>query len=160
MFGENYMSQNESFIGIDFDGTLAYYYDYHEPHMLGNPIMPMIESVKRLLSRGVRVKIFTARVAGDDDYAAISRRKIENWCLTNIGEVLPVTAVKDYRMIELWDDRAVQVIHNTGVPIQNALMEAAILLTNTLQQGDVVPAGLRADIENFIDTYKQEFKNR
>lgn len=31
-----------------------------------------------------------------------------------IGRELPVTATKDFAMIELWDDRAVQVRMNTG----------------------------------------------
>lgn len=36
---------------------------------------------------------------------------------THIGRVLPITNIKDYQMIELWDDRAVQVIPNTGQPV-------------------------------------------
>lgn len=39
---------------------------------------------------------------------------IENWCLKHIGKKLPVTNIKDFGMIELWDDRAVQVVPNTG----------------------------------------------
>jgi hypothetical protein len=41
-------------------------------------------------------------------------RPIEAWCVEHIGVVLPVTNVKDFGMIELWDDRAVQVVPNTG----------------------------------------------
>ena len=39
---------------------------------------------------------------------------IQAWCLEHVGEVLPVTPAKDYDRVELWDDRAVQVIPNTG----------------------------------------------
>lgn len=39
---------------------------------------------------------------------------IRRWCLQHIGQVLPITNVKDYGMLELWDDRAVQVRPNTG----------------------------------------------
>jgi len=39
---------------------------------------------------------------------------IQEWCKKHIGQVLEVTNVKDYGMIELWDDRAVQVEMNTG----------------------------------------------
>ena len=39
---------------------------------------------------------------------------IKEWCLKHIGQKLEVTNVKDFGMIELWDDRAVQVIPNTG----------------------------------------------
>lgn len=42
---------------------------------------------------------------------------IEKWCQMHIGGILPVTNVKDYAMVELWDDRAVQVIPNTGEPV-------------------------------------------
>lgn len=50
------------------------------------------------------------------------RAHIERWCLEHIGIVLPVTNVKDYGMIELWDDRAVQVIPNTGEPAGRSTM--------------------------------------
>lgn len=39
---------------------------------------------------------------------------IEEWCRKHIGEVLPVVCTKDFGMVELWDDRCVQVIPNTG----------------------------------------------
>ena len=47
------------------------------------------------------------------DVAAV-RPHIEAWCLKHIGQIIPVTNVKDYGMEELWDDRAVQVEANTG----------------------------------------------
>jgi hypothetical protein len=42
---------------------------------------------------------------------------IDAWCLQHIGQILPVTNVKDFAMAELWDDRAVQVRINTGEPV-------------------------------------------
>jgi len=39
---------------------------------------------------------------------------IHQWCILHIGKQLRITCKKDYKMIELWDDRAVQVIPNTG----------------------------------------------
>jgi hypothetical protein len=39
---------------------------------------------------------------------------IGDWCEEHIGVRLPITCTKDYGMVELWDDRAVQVIPNTG----------------------------------------------
>ncbi len=35
--------------------------------------------------------------------------------MKHIGKELEITNVKDFGMIELWDDRAVQVIPNTGI---------------------------------------------
>jgi hypothetical protein len=39
---------------------------------------------------------------------------IDAWCLEHLGRTLEVTAIKDYGMLQLWDDRCVQVIPNTG----------------------------------------------
>ena len=35
------------------------------------------------------------------------------------GQVLPVTNVKDLAMAELWDDRCIQVVANTGERVGN-----------------------------------------
>lgn len=43
---------------------------------------------------------------------------MRRWCIANIGLVLPITNIKDYRMVKLYDDRAVQVVHNEGTLIQ------------------------------------------
>lgn len=79
----------------------------------------MVERVKQWLIEGQPVKIFTARVHGhgmDDGKGGKVDilTPIQNWCLEHIGEALPVTNVKDFAMLELWDDRAVQIIPNTG----------------------------------------------
>lgn len=100
----------DSWIGIDLDGTLAYYDAFS--HEIGEPIPAMILKVKDLIETSRhQVKIFTARVCKDDPGVV---RKIEDWCLEHIGVVLPITNRKDYMMIELWDDRCKQVIHNKG----------------------------------------------
>lgn len=98
-------------IGVDLDGTLAMYDGWNGPEHIGDPIVPMVARVKRWRAAGREVKIFTARVHGDEPAVLAV---IEEWCLTHVGEVLPVTNKKDYGMIELWDDRAVQVHPNTG----------------------------------------------
>lgn len=111
-------------IGVDLDGTLAHY--EHAPVWdggIGAPIPAMVERVKNWLASGREVRIMTARVAryafmdgGDDEARAVEQQvtAIQSWCKEHIGEALPVTCMKDYGMIELWDDRAVQVICNTG----------------------------------------------
>lgn len=121
---------SKGWIGVDLDGTLAHYDQWRGIEHIGAPIAPMVERVKRWIAEGRAVKIFTARVdggevavaAGDQNGVAhrdipAVRRHIEAWCLQHLGAVLPVTNVKDYGMIELWDDRAVQVIANTGEPV-------------------------------------------
>lgn len=109
-------------IGVDLDGTLAEYTHWMGPHHIGNPIPEMVERVKGWLAAGLDVRIFTARVSHDGTLdriaeAGTAQLAIQNWCQEQFGEVLPITNTKDYAMIELWDDRAVQVEANTGKPI-------------------------------------------
>lgn len=109
-------------IGVDLDGTLAMYDGWkHETH-IGEPVPAMAARVRQWLSEGKDVRIFTARVFSGytiignkarlsaDDIAAC----IQDWTEKHFGVRLPVTCTKDYGMVELWDDRAVQVIPNTG----------------------------------------------
>jgi len=100
-------------IGVDLDGTLAEYDEWRGVDHIGPPIPAMVERVRRWLAEGRRVKIVTARVSHPND-AAGAAAAIFKWCLEHLGAVLPVTCMKDYQMLELWDDRAVQVEPNTG----------------------------------------------
>jgi len=118
---------SNGWIGVDLDGTLARYDGWRGIEHVGEPIAPMVERVKRWLASGLDVRIFTARVDGGT--AALSmgdkngeahrdvdavKHHIEVWCERHLGRVLPITCTKDYAMIELWDDRCVQVEPNTG----------------------------------------------
>jgi hypothetical protein len=102
----------KGWIGCDLDGTLAHYDHWRGVSHIGQPVPAMIERVKRWLSEGKDVRIFTARVTPPQELSA--RRYIEAWCEKHIGQILPITNVKDYGLLELWDDRAVQVEKNTG----------------------------------------------
>jgi hypothetical protein len=100
-------------IAVDLDGTLALYDGWQSPETpIGEPVPLMLARVKRWLEEGTDVRIFTARIAHDVDGSAL--KKIEAWCELHLGRALPVTCTKDYGMVELWDDRCVQVITNTG----------------------------------------------
>jgi len=109
-------------IGVDLDGTLAHYEKWVGPEHIGEPIPAMVGRVKRWLAEGRDVRIFTARVSHDGsalrlNEALIARGAVERWCREHLGQVLLVTCTKDYAMLELWDDRAVQVRLNTGEPV-------------------------------------------
>ena len=104
-------------IGVDLDGTVAHYESKQFPE-IGRPIAPMVARIKAWLAEGVDVRIFTARVCDGDPETVLA---IQKWCAEHIGQVLPVTNVKDYAMVELWDDRAVQVIPNTGRTLADEL---------------------------------------
>jgi hypothetical protein len=103
-------------IGVDLDGTLAEYSGFQGATEIGDPIPKMVARVKRWLAADIQVKVMTARVAMPHGRAQ-AEAAIKAWCRKHIGHELPVTCQKDYGMIELWDDRAVQVIPNTGEPV-------------------------------------------
>lgn len=75
----------------------------------------MVERVRRWLARGERVKIFTARFHGHGMNGQDVVTPIEQWCEKYLGQKLPVTCSKDFGMLELWDDRAIQIVSNTGL---------------------------------------------
>lgn len=109
------MTNNNGWIGVDLDGTLAHYEGWKGIDHIGEPIPAMVERVKQWLEEGQTVKIFTARISGasGDELTAIVE-PIAKFCLANFGQMLDVTCFKDFGMIELWDDRCVQVEPNTG----------------------------------------------
>lgn len=97
-------------IGVDLDGTLAEYKG--DVSVIGEPLEPMLKRVKRWISQGKTVKIFTARAENPTQRAMITE-----W-LKSVGlPTLEVTNTKDFQMIELWDDRAVEVQRNVGQPV-------------------------------------------
>lgn len=129
----------KGWIGVDFDGTLATYDRWRGPEHTGQPILPMVHRVRRWIGLGSEVRIFTARVwpiayMGAEPVTNVevlpfggpssrlteatqAAHAVRIWCLEQFGVILPITCVKDMGMIELWDDRAVQVIANTGEPV-------------------------------------------
>ena len=112
-------------IAVDLDGTLAEYGRWQGADHIGPPIPLMVERVKRWLADGLDVRIFTARVGPQGDDAEHEpewiAELIRRWAEEHIGVRLPVTNVKDYGMVELWDDRAVQVVKNTGEIVGGSL---------------------------------------
>jgi hypothetical protein len=114
------MSDSNFWIGVDFDCTLSMYFGYQS---IGNgvAITPMIERVKKWISEGKDVRIFTARVAPSNNFSEeelVGHYKyIENWCKINIGAVLPIVYYKDVFLEEFWDDKAIQLIPNTGIRV-------------------------------------------
>lgn len=118
--------------GVDLDGTLAHYDHWRGPTHIGEPVPKIVARVKQWLAAGEEVRIVTARVfplpfvhpaddrllfvgANDREASAnVAAIAILEWCERHIGRRLPITCQKDYGMIDLWDDRAVQIVPNTG----------------------------------------------
>lgn len=111
------IEERKGWIGVDLDGTLAHYDDFHGLDHIGQPIPAVLARVKEWIADGIDVRIFTARAnpigLKQSEYVA-GIAAIERWCIEHIGRELPITCTKDYAMHELWDDRCVCVERNTG----------------------------------------------
>jgi len=99
----------EAWIGVDLDGTLAYYDGWKGHEHIGEILEPMEYRIRYWLKHGTKVKIFTARASVPEHKAVV-----EKWLEEHDLGGLEVTNVKDYGCLEIWDDRAVQIEFNTG----------------------------------------------
>ena len=117
----NYSIRKEyRWFAVDLDETLALLYDgKFDMTKIGDPISLMVDRVKMWLDDGERVKILTARLGPRtlEIYNVTKEevtKAIQDWTEEHIGQRLEVTCEKDAGMVELWDDRAIQVEPNTG----------------------------------------------
>lgn len=94
-------------IAVDLDKTLAKYTTFKKE--IGKPVPLMLERVQKWIDKGKEVIIFSARAKN-----AVERKKISRWLLKYGLPQLEVTNVKQPKMEEFWDDRAVAVVPNTG----------------------------------------------
>jgi hypothetical protein len=123
-------TKSRAWYGFDLDKTLAEY-PSKDGAEIGAPIFNIVRVAKKYLLEGKDVRIFTARVSvipGEEhDPEVGNARKIANirsikaWCTKVFGRELPITCSKDRLCIELWDDRAVQVVPNTGEILQDTV---------------------------------------
>ena len=110
--GKEYLAP---WIAVDLDGSLAVYDTFKGHEHIGEPIWPMVNRVFQWLAEGKIVKIFTARASEPDPQKRlVALDAIAKWSLTVFGTSLPVTCIKDYGCVAIWDDRAIQLIKNTG----------------------------------------------
>nr|WP_221774550.1 hypothetical protein [Pelagicoccus albus] len=99
-------------IGVDLDGTLAEYTGWKGIDHIGKPVPLMARRVEQWVEAGYTVKIMTARASVPG-----GKKPVSAWLEKHKLPDLEVTNEKDFDMIELWDDRAVQVVANTGNPV-------------------------------------------
>ncbi len=121
-------------IGVDLDGTLARY-DSGQAPLIGEPIPVMMKRVKDWLDKGQEVKICTARAAHGEDEISRVRDWLEQHGLGN----LEITCQKDFYMIELWDDKAIQVKPNTGEPLVDQQFQESLAEVNDMSRGRTDP---------------------
>jgi hypothetical protein len=96
-------------IAVDLDGTLARYESRHGIAVIGKAIEPTLARVKQWLDAGIEVRIFTARAS---DPALLP--PLQKWLAENALPPLAITNRRDQDLIQLWDDRVVQVELNSG----------------------------------------------
>ncbi|MCK9154528.1 MAG: hypothetical protein M0P12_00290 [Paludibacteraceae bacterium] len=118
----------KTWIGFDFDGTLAFYdrimtidplTGKSDPLYIGNPIPKTVELAKDWINMGVEIRIITARVSSLPFLEKSPQEQkvillIQDWCLKHLGKKLPVSCEKDKNMFCLYDDRTIQLIKNKG----------------------------------------------
>jgi hypothetical protein len=106
------LDDGKGWIGVDLDGTLAKIGSWRGLEHVGEPVPLMLERVRHWLASGLRVKILTARASRPDGIPPVRR-----WLEKNgLPADLEITNAKDFSMIECWDDRAIQVVQDTGRP--------------------------------------------
>jgi hypothetical protein len=137
---EKERKNNEPWYGFDLDGTLAEYHGWQGEDHIGAPVAPIVRLITAMHRAGLRVKVMTARVAPKDEINTFpnpyikecmtiqdpprqtwalkdrwtAREFIQEWCYRNLGFVPEITHEKDYHMLQLFDDRCVQIETNTG----------------------------------------------
>jgi len=130
----------QGWYGFDLDGTLAVYDGWQGIDHIGAPVAKTVRLMKRMHEDGLKVKILTARVSPRSDVETRPNQYLENhwcvespsdmpwaladrwtakefiqeWCWRTLGFVPEITHEKDHLMLNLFDDRVVQVEPNSG----------------------------------------------
>jgi len=96
---------------VDLDGTLAYYERWENEGNIGEPIENIKNKVLQWINNGIIIKIFTARA-----YCEENKKYIRKWLLLNGLPInLEITNIKGIDCDLIFDDRAREVIINTGI---------------------------------------------
>lgn len=102
-----------SWVGVDLDGTLAEWHGWTPE--IGAPVPRMVEIIKGHLAAGETVKVFTARAT--EPHRAYWQEKIGDWTEKHVGQRLEITDRKDAFLTRFYDDRCIQIVENTGMPV-------------------------------------------
>jgi hypothetical protein len=151
------MNESDRVKYVDLDGTLAYYDQWLGPEVIGAPIPQMVKKVRRWLDQGVHVVVFTARLCTNYRFATIEikdrdaiEKTIKAWCRLHIGQELEVTADKGHFQ-EVYDDRAVAIVRNTGLSREEVLVEVIADLRACYKSEAAVLHFLLEHLRNLIE---------
>lgn len=111
---ENGGAATQGWIGVDLDGTLAVHGQYDGVDRIGKPVKPMVKRIQEWLDAGLEVRVFTARASEPSLIPAVKK-----WLGKHRLGSLEVTNQIDRHCLEIWDDRAVRVVENTGNPVRS-----------------------------------------
>jgi len=95
---------------IDFDGTIAYYDPNGNSGDIGEPIPGMLDKINNWIKQGIKIKIFTGRANIPE-----SIKPMKLWLKLNGFPELEITNTKGIDHDLILDDKAREVIFNTGV---------------------------------------------
>jgi hydroxymethylpyrimidine pyrophosphatase-like HAD family hydrolase len=110
-------------IAVDLDGTLAEYHGWKGVTHIGKAVPSIVSALKQAQELGAEIWIFTARVS--DDESSQASFYINDWLKQHGIEVAGITATKHKFFTEFWDDRAIQVVRNTGEMVMHPEYEQA-----------------------------------
>ena len=114
VFFKEASDSHEGWVAMDLDGVLAHSEGEFDPDSVGEPIPEMVQLAQDLKNSGRTVKILTARAADPKNISVV-----EDWLAENgLGDT-EVTNEKDPGMMVLFDDKAVEVAKNEGLPAKD-----------------------------------------
>ncbi len=108
------MGNAKRVIAVDLDGTLAHYDGWKGIGHIGCVVPEVANAMERAQKEGAEVWIFTARVSDPAD-AEEAGKYVHEWLVKNNFQFEGITAIKHKFFTEFWDDRAIQVIRNSGL---------------------------------------------
>lgn len=142
---------------VDLDGTLAFFDGWEGYTCIGVPVPKMLERVKGWLAAGDTIVICTARLGPASEFVPEGKRgeakvAIEKWCQEHFGQVFEVTAEKGVSNY-LYDDKAVTIVPDTGMTLQEAVLDYIVSLRQETDFSDrdilrAVEAYLRVSNKN------------
>jgi len=103
--------------GVDLDKTTATYDKWRGIADIGEPIPMMQVRIAAWFANGDIVDVFTARMhpSHGPEQLAEAEKAIRDWYLDVFGqEPREVTCEKNPKWDDIWDDKTIQVIPNTG----------------------------------------------
>ena len=141
-------------IAVDLDGTLAHYDGWKGVGHIGEIIPSVANAILLAKKEGADIWIFTARVSDPKD-AEEAGNAIVAYLTENGIPFDGLTAIKHKFFTEFWDDRAIQVIKNTG---EFVMYSDGTPVIDDISMAQAAEAGAdnKARIKSVLDTMKNE----